>query len=331
VPTAAAPTSTATGLGAATDTAGPAADATPAATSAAKAPPATPEPRTDFPPKPYSALHERTAKPTDGAWTPYPEGTASGEALLFRSEIHPHPFKRYVFTIVVAADLTKLELGMVAGQTEPKNDEIPKERRPAVVPTGHHSDLVAIFNGGFMARHGSHGMMLDGLEFVPPRDKRCTVGLYKDGRVRIRSWEAMAGDLSSLRGYRQSSPCLIERGELHPDLPAEHRNRKWGGAEDGKRDVRRSAVCLDQTGKTLMYGFGDYILAAEFAAGLKAAGGYDCAQLDINWSYTRFFPVDHSSSPPTLGKTFVDKLEYNKTSYITKPYWKDFFYLKRRR
>ncbi|MBW2527282.1 MAG: hypothetical protein JRI23_24080, partial [Deltaproteobacteria bacterium] len=296
----------------------------------AEAPPATPAPRTDFPPPSYAALHERTAKEGDGTWTPYPEGTPAGQTSLYRSIVHPHPFKGYVFTIVVAGDLTQLELGMVAGQDEPKNDDIPKDQRPAVVPKEHQADLVAIFNGGFMARHGKHGMMLDGVQFVPPREERCTVAFFRDGRLRIRTWEALAADVDSLRAYRQSSPCLIEQGELHPELPAEHRNRKWGGAEDGKRDVRRSAVCLDQTGKTLMYGYGDYILAAEFAKGLKAAGGHDCAQLDINWRYTRFFPVDHSTSPPTLGKTFVEKLEYNKTSYITKPYWKDFFYLKKR-
>lgn len=291
---------------------------------------AKPPKRTDFPPPPYEPLYERTAKPGDGKWTPYPEGTPAAEAVLFRSDAHPHKIKPHVFTIVIAADLTRLDVGFIAGVDEPKSAAVPKERRPGVIPKAEHDKLVAIFNGGFMERHGQHGMLLDGDQFVPPREGRCTVAFYRNGRLRIRTWETLVPELDSIRAYRQSSPCLVEQGQLHPDLPHEHLNRKWGGSQEGKRDVRRSAVCLDRSGKTLMYGFGDYILAAEFAAGLQRAGGYDCAQLDINWSYTRFFPVNHDTSPPTLGESFVEKLEYNKTSYITKPYWKDFFYLKRR-
>ncbi len=293
--------------------------------------PAEPGPRTDFPPPPFEAMHERTAQPTDGRWQPYPEGTAPDDAVLFRSEVHPHPYKRYVFTIAIAADLSRLELHLVAGTDEPKSDALSKEARPGLIPERDHAALVAVFNGGFMERHGGHGMMLDGVELVPPRAERCTVALYRDGRVRVRSWEALSAELGAMHSYRQSSPCLIEQGELHPELPREHINRKWGGAEDGNREVRRSAVCLDKTGQTLIYGYGDYILAAELAAALQRAGAWDCAQMDINWSYTRFFPIDHSTVPPTLGPTFVEKLEYNKASYITKPNWKDFFYLRRRR
>ena len=47
---------------------------------------------------------------------------------------------------------------------------------------------MAAFNGGFKAMHGHYGMMLDGETFVPPRDIGCTVAMYKDGGLKIRTF-----------------------------------------------------------------------------------------------------------------------------------------------
>ena len=49
-----------------------------------------------------------------------------------------------------------------------------------MVPDKHHDGLIAAFNGGFKTTHGHYGMMLDGVEFVPPRDVACTFARYRD-------------------------------------------------------------------------------------------------------------------------------------------------------
>jgi hypothetical protein len=250
---------------------------------------------------------------------------------MMRATVHPDPYKRFVFALVVAADLRRVSLRLVAGTDEPKNDSVPAERRTGLVPAVDQPDLVAIFNGGFMARHGKHGMAIGADLFVPPKDDTCTIALGKEGSVRIRSWPALQAEQATFAAFRQAPPCLVEQGALHPELPSEFGSRRWGAAEDGKRDVRRSALCLDRSGTVLMYGFGDYITATQLGQAMQRAGGYDCAELDINWSYTRFFLVDHATSPPKLGATFVEKLEYSRDSYLSKPYFKDFFYLVRRR
>ena len=276
-------------------------------------------------------MHARTARAGDGAWVPYPEGTPSNEAVMVRSLVHPDPIKPYVFVIVVAVDLSRAELRLVAGTDEPDTKEVPAERRTGLVPEADWPTALAVFNGGFMARHGKHGMKIGSDLFVPPRDDACTIAFGKSGSLRIRSWPAVAASEAELAAYRQVPPCLVEQGKLHPELPTETVHRRWGAAEDGKRDVRRTALCLDQSGTVLFYGYGDYILAAGVAQGMQRAGGYDCAELDINWSYTRFFPVDHSTTPPQLGSSFVEKLKYSSQAYFTKPYFKDFFYLRRLR
>jgi hypothetical protein len=284
-----------------------------------------------FPLRDFEPMHPRTGQPGDGRWLPYPEGTPLAETAMMRSLVHPNPLKRYVFVIAIAMDLRRTELRLVAGTDEPDNKAVPNERRTGLIPEGDWTDALVVFNGGFMARHGKHGMKIGDDLFVPPRDDACTIALEKNGALRIRSWPALAANEVDMAAYRQAPPCLVEQGKLHPELPTETVHRRWGAAEDGKRDVRRSALCLDQSGTVLLYGFGDYIMATELAQGMQRAGGHDCAELDINWSYTRFFPVDHATSPPRLGESFVEKLEYSKQAYFTKPYFKDFFYLKRRR
>ena len=37
--------------------------------------------------------------------------------------------------------------------------------------------LIAVFNGGFQAKHGGHGMMIGGDVFLPPIPAACTVGI----------------------------------------------------------------------------------------------------------------------------------------------------------
>jgi hypothetical protein len=286
---------------------------------------------THFPPPAFEPSFAHTAQPSDGQWAPYPDGTAPGDAVMFRSLVHPDAIKRFVFVIVIAIDLSRTELRLVAGTDEPDTKEVPAERRTGLVPESDWPAALAVFNGGFMAKHGKHGMKIGADLFVPPRDDACTIAIGRDGGLRIRSWPAVAASEGELAAYRQVPPCLVEQGKLNLELPSETVHRRWGAAEDGKRDVRRTALCLDQSGSVLLYGYGDYIMAAQLAQGMQRAGGYDCTELDINWSYTRFFPVDHSTTPPALGPSFVEKLEYSKQSYFTKPYFKDFFYLRRKR
>ena len=165
--------------------------------------------------------------------------------------------------------------------------------------------------------------------FLPRRDA-CGVALYRDGRIRIRGWNELQGEVAEMHAWRQTPPCLVEQGTLNERLKGEFRSRKWGAAAGGDREIRRSAIGLDESGRTLFYAFGDWVSAGQLAAALKAAGVHDAAQLDINWSYTRFFLFEHVDGVPHIARSIIPKAKFSPNRYIDKPSYRDFFYVTKR-
>jgi hypothetical protein len=253
--------------------------------------------------------------------------------VLFRSTVHPHASKPHVHVVVVAIDLFHVDLRLVAGTIEPASESVPPAHRPGLVPAADQADLLAVFNGGFMARHGAFGMRVGGDTFLPPLDDVCTVGLLPGGSVRIGTFLALRPIEPTFTAYRQTPPCLVEGGETNPALRSHELSRRWGAAVGGVRDIRRSALGLDATGRTLFYGLGEEIAAPDLAVAMKAAGAVEAAELDINWSYTRFlfFGSEGADKPLVVRGTLIPKLKHTARGYVQKPSERDFFYLKRRR
>lgn len=272
-------------------------------------------------------MFARTAQEGDGRWQPVTHGLVAGDPVMYRAEIHPDKFKKHVFVTLIAFDRRRVTLGLSSGVQEPESKTVPAERRTGLVPAELQSRLLSVFNGGFKAKHGSYGMMAGGDEYVAPKDDACTVALYGDGGVRIRSWPVLAPEAKDMVAWRQAPPCLVEQGALNPALATEFRTRKWGAAEGGDREIRRSAVALDKSGRALIYAFGDWISAGQLAEALAAAGVYDATELDINWSYTRFYFIEHGADGPRIGGTIVPKAKFNTKSYTSKFSYRDFFYV----
>lgn len=273
-------------------------------------------------------MHERTKKDGDGVWKPVPHDRDGGKPFIYRADVHPDKLKRHVFVTLMAFDRTRLKLHLESGTQEPESKAVAADQRTGLVPATLHDALVVVFNGGFKAKHGSYGMMLRGDTYIPPKDDACTVALYRDGGIRIRSWPTLAPEASAMESWRQAPPCLVEQGVLNPRLESEFRTRKWGAAQGGDREIRRSALALDATGRTLLYAFGDWISAGQLAEALAHAGMHDAAELDINWSYTRFYFMEHPDDGPVrIGGSIVPKAKYNAKNYTTKFSYRDFFYL----
>lgn len=304
----------------------------PASAEASPSPPAESD-GPSFPPPAYAPPIVRVAQPGDGVWAPLPEGAAGGSPLMVRSTVHPHPIKGFVYVAVVAIDLRRVDLRLVAGTDEPESRVVPEERRPGLIPEADVADVLAVFNGGYMAKHGNFGMMIAGDTFLAPREDSCVVAQSRDGSVRVGPWPELKSSVADLIAYRQTPICLVEKGATNPALRFEETNRKWGAAVNGDREIRRSAVGLDKSGKILFYGLGEWVTAATLAEGMKAAGADAAAQLDINWSYTYFFLLGRPSpgEPPQIVSTLIPKIKYSPQRYVKKPWARDFFYLKRRR
>ncbi|MFO0758376.1 MAG: phosphodiester glycosidase family protein [Byssovorax sp.] len=280
-----------------------------------------------FPPPPFQAPFSNVAAQGDGTWI------AMKEPGMAKSLVHPDPKRSFAAVAVVAIDLRRIDLKMVAGTTEPSSTSVKSDHRPGLIPKEAGDALIAAFNGGFKTTHGHYGMMLDGETFVPPRDISCTVGLYKDGSIRIRTWPELKPSEPDMLGYRQTPPCLVEQGKTNTVLDTGEYNRNWGAAVGGETVIRRSAIGIDKDGHTLFYGFGDAVTAQSLSQAMKAIGAMDAAQLDVNYSYPRFLLYERPApdAPPKAASSLVPGVKFVSREYVEEPSPRDFFYLVRRK
>jgi phosphodiester glycosidase len=278
-----------------------------------------------FPPPAFSPPFDGVASPGDGTWIPMKDPG------LAKAIVHPDPKRGFAAVAVVAMDLKRTTLHLVAGTSEPQGN-VPQEHRPGLVPKAEAADLIAAFNGGFKAMHGHYGMMLDGETFVVPRDIACTVGLYKDGAIKIGTWKGLKVGEPQMQGYRQTPPCLVEDGKINSALDLEY-SKNWGATVSGETVIRRSAIGIDKAGTTLFYGFGEAVTAQALAHAMRAIGAEDAAQLDVNYSYPRFllYEAGDGAQPPRVESALIPGIKYTKGEYVTEAAPRDFFYVTRKK
>ncbi|MGK4004598.1 phosphodiester glycosidase family protein [Sorangium sp. So ce1036] len=282
-------------------------------------------------PSPFEPPFAEVAATGDGVWVPIRDAVRPNDApVLWKSVVHPDPRRSFSAIAVVAIDLGRVDLQLVAGTKEPFSPDVPAERRPGLIPEAHAAELIAAFNGGFKAMHGHYGMMLDGDTFLPPRNIACTIALYRGGAVRIRTWRKIRGDEPRMIGYRQTPRCLVEQGELHYLLYDS--NRDWGATVSGETVIRRSALGIDATGKLLFYGLGEAVTARTLAQGMKAVGARDVAELDVNHAYPRFLLYSRGAdgAGPRATSALIPDVQFKPEEYIAEPSPRDFFYLRRK-
>jgi hypothetical protein len=256
-------------------------------------------------------------------------GADGQPALLYRTTVHPERMRHDVYVAVVAIDLERVSLRFVAGTLEPKSETVPPEHRPGLVPKPDQAGLIAVLNGGFMTRHGTWGAMAGGEVLLPPHDDGCTVGLYRDGSIRIRTFTELTRSVAEMTAYRQTPPCLVEQGAVSPALLGPDKPRRWGLSETGGVDIRRSALGIADGGRTLLYGSGEWTTPRALAEAMHAAGAVDAAELDVNWSFTRFLlygPASHGGAPE-VRESLLPKTKHATGLYVVKPSERDFFYL----
>jgi hypothetical protein len=288
-----------------------------------------PENVVPFPPPDFAPPHARSAQPGDGKWTRLGEPgdrAAAGDPLLFRTVVHPHSISKWISVTLVAIDLQRTRVKLVAGTEDPVSKTAPPELRTGLIPHEHQAGLLAVMNGGWKTSHGQWGVRIGGHTFVPPRPEGCTIAIYRAGHVRIRSWPALEPELDQIDAYRQTPPCLVESGELHPLLRA-GQERPWGGMVPNEKTRRRSAVGVDASGRILFYGFGEEAGARMLAEGMRHAGATDAAETDINYSWTRFLLFGEKDQKLQVTSTLVPKMVHQKTGYVERPAARDFFYV----
>ncbi len=285
----------------------PAADEPPAQPPIASNAPVAPT----FVPEPFEPPVPSVAAQGDGRWIPIADPHAPGDPpAMYKTVVHPDARRSYAAVAVVALDLERLGLRLVAGTIEPESPTVPHSERPGVVPADQFGDLVAAFNGGFKAEHGHYGMMVDGRTFLPPRPSSCTVALYRGGSMRIRTFTALREDVAQMSAYRQTPPCLVEQDRINDTLLTADDAAGWGVSVGGGTVIRRSAIGLDHGGKTLLYAIGESVTAGTLARAMKVAGAENAAQLDVNQAYPRFvlYTAAAPSEAPRVASALIPDL-----------------------
>jgi hypothetical protein len=299
--------------------------ATPGPAEAAKIP--------AFRPKDPGPALKQWSAPGDGVWVPIVDPRRPHEApYLYKTLLHPDATRSWGEVFVVAVDVPRVDVFVVAGSQEPKADDPKAEgyTRIARIPESQHEELLAAFNGGFMTEHGGYGMKVDDVVLVHPKPNACTLAVYKDGSLRIGTWKALESSEADMRWYRQAPACMYEGGKIHPGLTAGS-GLKWGATLDGDTVIRRSAVGLSADRKIFYVSITNHTSARALADGLHHAGAVDIAQMDVNWSYPKFVLFEPRDGGPTRkAVALASGFEFSEDEYIRKKSRRDFFYLVRK-
>lgn len=301
--------------------------------SVAEAPPERPE-IPAFRPKDPGPAHKKWSAAGDGIWVPIVDPRRPDEKpYMYKTLLHPDPTRSWAEVFVVAVDLPRVDVYVMAGRQEPKTDDPKTEsyERLARIPDEHHEELLAAFNGGFMTEHGGWGMKVDGVTLVRPQPNGCTLALYEDSSMRIATWSKIADTEPQMRWYRQAPECMYEDGKIHPGLTAGSA-RKWGATLDGETVIRRSAVGLSADRRILYVAITNHTTARVLADGMRHAGAVDVAQMDVNWSYPKFVLFEAPpGSTERKAVALASGFEFSEDEYIRKRSRRDFFYLVRKR
>ncbi|HTQ07724.1 MAG TPA: hypothetical protein VMI54_27905, partial [Polyangiaceae bacterium] len=285
------------------------------------------------PADPGPALKSWSA-PGDGVWVPILDPRRPNEApYMYKTLLHPDKERGWAEVFVVAIDMKRVTLHVVAGTQEPKADNPAGDKleRPAIIPESADEELLAAFNGGFMTEHGGYGMKVDGVTIVSPKPKACTIAVFGDESVKIAPWTELAAEEPSMLWFRQAPECMVHDDKLHPGILWSSGNRKWGATLDGETVIRRSAIGLNAARDVLYVAITNHTNARVLADGMRHAGAVDVAQLDVNWSYPKFVLFEpKEAGGPRKAVALASGFEFSEDEYIRKRARRDFFYLVRK-
>ena len=259
--------------------------------------------------------------PGEGKWLAYQKNSA-GQVVAYRTFLQPDKQRPYAVVAIVAFDLSATRLHFVLGTLEPASDVA--IARPGTIPVEDQQAgrLLATFNGGFKARHGHFGLMVDGITVIPPREGMGTVVFYDDGHMTLGLWDASVISSTHVVAWRQNGPLVIQNGQINPHT-ADTAPQDWGYTVPGSTAVWRSGVGTSADGRTLYYIAGPSLTLPALAVAMQAAGMAQAIQLDINNFWVHF---DAIQGPHLQAVPLLDKMN-NKVGRYLSAYPRDFFYV----
>ena len=260
----------------------------------------------------------------EGVWMPYLYDQ-DGNVVAVRTFLQPDPERPYTIVAVVAFDLTRTRLNFVLGFEEPSLPDGPKG--DGLIPEEDRKGgrLLAAFNGGFRVANGNFGAMANGIEALPPIDEMATVGIYRDGEVRIGSWGEEITDSPDLQAWRQNCRLIIQDGEISPRV-YNNSITDWGASISNQIVTRRSSLGLDKDARTLYYFAGPSLSMPVLADAMLAAGVHQGMLLDINNFWVHFTAI-HPEDGELVAEPLLPKDMNSHIDRFLHPFAADFFYI----
>lgn len=298
--------------------------------SASVAPPSSATPlANEFRPRDVGPVFASTQAKGDGVWIPIKEAACGPRACMYKTVLHPDRNRGWAVVAIAAIDTTTTRLHLVPGVEEPRatQPEARNAHRPGLVPDHDRDKLIAAFNGGFKTEHGTLGMQVGGLTFVGPQPWGCTIARLADGSLSVAPWSKLRTRLDAAAWWRQTPSCLVDDGTFARGVHAEA-NINWGKAVSGETIIRRSAIGLDASGRTLFVGIGDSTSAGSIATAMAHAGARSVAQLDVNWSYPKFLVFEREQTT-LVARPLCPGFQFSEQDYVGVPARRDFFYVTR--
>lgn len=260
----------------------------------------------------------------EGVWSAYIQDPY-GQTIVYRTYLQPDPSRSYAVVGVVAFDTSRTRLHYMLGSVEPyvpnrppRSGQMPAEDKVPGV-------MIAMFNGGFKARHGHFGAMANGNVALPPREDLGTIGIYSNGSLQVGKW---GGDLNTspdLFAWRQNGPLVVHDGQINPRIynnsPAD-----WGYTVDDVSPTWRSGIGLTADGKALYYLCGPSLSMEMLAKSMLAVGISNGMQLDINNYWVHFVAVRDQNNSLRLEPLFPNMMFEQIDRYLDASS-RDYFYV----
>jgi len=260
--------------------------------------------------------------PEEGIWQPITDSRFANSTVLAKTFVRPDPARPYALVSLVKMNMSKLNIGVQAGTYYPGGPNgMPG---PGFVPKSiqESNSLVAVFNGGFMAKDGHYGMIVGDKTYVPLRENLATLLIYTNGSAKFIDYQGqpLTNDVAAIR---QNGAFLIRNGIISPYI--ETTSDTWGRTTTNSMYTWRSGIGITKNGN-LIYAVGNSLIPSTLAKALKNAGAVDAMQLDINPFWVRYILYNSLGNGNYSYYPLLKDMQNGGYAYLHS-YNKDFFYI----
>jgi hypothetical protein len=285
------------------------------------------------PPKPGDAASARAFRPVipaalaslagkplpgEGQWRVLEK--VHGEPAVFGTFLRDATYTSYVNGIV-SMDQRLVSFQLHPGDEDPGGSGWGPNSQPWI-PPGSRTGLLATFNGGFKLNSAQGSFYLNGHASGPLASGTASVVYYKNGTIKIGTWDQTARMTSSVAGVRQNLKLIVEGGQV-PASVNQDVETNWGATLGGGYYVWRSGLGITRDGRVI-FAYGPALNVRDLADLLQRAGAVEGMQLDINpyWmSYEYYQAGGHPADPAPVNLLPTQQ----QTAYrYYSPYSRDF-------